>query len=339
MDELKEMKLVQNARLRTAGAEVDNLEELDLLDTEAESKASIGPAGQEGSEDEEANPLTTSQRVDDASPARFGMACVPFAFRESVCATLEEYSLWTVRFLFDAPSWSRIAGKVYDQIKHFEMEMKVDGPKEVSCKSSINLEEARKSKYLKCSRLSITSYYADDMDDGMTWNVNFRTLLSLVPVEAIQISWMNSAYIDSYFNQISPCYLRDLGITSCTFNAARPLCTWVKKMLANKCLSSLIITYNSFVEPMDPEDDFQEELYDALVHGEFFTDVAIYMNKFFRNVDISFFKRVLDFWLVSEEGFQGRHRVTLDAYATRFKRMKIIFTILATPFRSSEGAA
>uniref|UniRef100_A0A1I7YI16 FBA_2 domain-containing protein n=1 Tax=Steinernema glaseri TaxID=37863 RepID=A0A1I7YI16_9BILA len=252
----------------------------------------------------------------DASALQSSMASVPFAFRESVCATLGVDSLWTVRFLPDTSSWSSVAEKVKTETKRFELRMKMDGaevfynasvtiesPEGVPLQTLMSLEEAKEAKYLRCSRLE---NYLGNPDENTNWKVTLRTLFSVVQIEGLDLSRTDLRSVNDYCSHINPWYLRVVDIHQCKFTSALPLCTWVKKVLASKCLCSLGIKYNTFAKAMKSKLDLNEEVYDALVHHKGLRDIAIHENDSIKDLGIPFFKRVLDFWVASENGFQRK---------------------------------
>uniref|UniRef100_A0A1I7YIG0 FBA_2 domain-containing protein n=1 Tax=Steinernema glaseri TaxID=37863 RepID=A0A1I7YIG0_9BILA len=246
------------------------------------------------------DPLTMPRQ--NTSTPQSSMASVPFAFRESVCATLGEGSLRTVRFLFDAPSWSSVARKVEAESRDFELRMKLEGAK-VSYNSSISLEEAIKAKYLRCSWLTVSSGNPDENTD---WNVTPQTLYSVVKIEWFYLRRINLRSVVDYFSHINPWYLKSVRISFCKFTSALPLCTWLKKVLTNKCFSYLHINYISFAKSIKPKLDLSEEVYDALVHHKRLKEIDIHDNDSIKDLDIPFFRRVLDFWVASENGFQRK---------------------------------
>uniref|UniRef100_A0A1I8AVY5 F-box domain-containing protein n=1 Tax=Steinernema glaseri TaxID=37863 RepID=A0A1I8AVY5_9BILA len=237
----------------------------------------------------------------DASVPQSDMASVPFAFLESVCATLGKASLRTVRFLPDDPSWSSVARKIEDETRDFELSVNLFGPEDVSYNCSISLEEARKAKYLRCSRLE---NYLGNLDENTDWKVTLHTLLSAVQIEGFYLFHTDLRSVEDYFSPINPWYLRAVDICYCDFTSDVSLCTWLKKVVANKCLSSLRIYYTSFAKPMEPKLDLNEELYGVLVHQKRLEYIAIHDNDSIEDLKISFFRRVLDFWVASENGFQ-----------------------------------
>uniref|UniRef100_A0A1I7YJ39 FBA_2 domain-containing protein n=1 Tax=Steinernema glaseri TaxID=37863 RepID=A0A1I7YJ39_9BILA len=254
----------------------------------------------------------------DASVPQSSMASVPFAFRERVCATLGKASLRTVRFLPDTPSWSSVAEKVKTETKFFELRMKLAGASysEVSYNASISLEEAREAKYLKCFRLTNRGY----LDENTNWKVTPQTLFSVAQIEGFYLLHIDLGSVNDYFSHIKPWCLRDVDIHNCKFTSAVPLCTWLKKALANMCLSSFWIYHNSFAKPTDPELDLKEELYDVLVHRKHLQDIYIHDNDSIKDLDMPFFRRVLDFWVATQIGFQRRLILCGPAKSKRMKK-------------------
>uniref|UniRef100_A0A1I8AVV1 FBA_2 domain-containing protein n=1 Tax=Steinernema glaseri TaxID=37863 RepID=A0A1I8AVV1_9BILA len=247
-----------------------------------------------------------SLQDDDASVPQSGMAAVPFAFLESVCATLRKDSLGTVRSLPDAPSWSSVAEKVEAQTKHFKLKVFLHGLRKFSYDPSISFEEAKQAKYLQCSLLSFTPSY---LDQNSTWKVDLPKLLAAVHTKELDMYSIDLTYFESYLNNINPWSLTTVFIYNCKFKSALLLSCWLKKILANKCLSTFSIIQNSFAEPMDPPVDFKEELYDGIVSRGHLDHVAVHNNDSIKDLDISFFKRVLNYWITSRSGFQRQLRV------------------------------
>uniref|UniRef100_A0A1I7YRD3 FBA_2 domain-containing protein n=1 Tax=Steinernema glaseri TaxID=37863 RepID=A0A1I7YRD3_9BILA len=265
-------------------------------------------------------------RPKEKSLSGAGMAMVPLAFRQSVCATLGTSSRNMLQHIedgtpmgkFDGP-WSKVA---YDtKVRYFNRRVFFEGKDEVSyseedipCNHWDNPEEIKKSKYSTCYKLDLIT---DNRGGAMGKKGDLPKLLRRTQIECLKMSYAN--YLESYVPYISPWYLTSVEISDCKFKSASPLSCWLKKVVGNKCLSKFMVSNNSVEEPVQMKYNLEDAVYNLLakrdefeliVHSQEESIFSMIRNNFIADLDVSILKRLLEYWTTSKEGsFRKRIRV------------------------------
>uniref|UniRef100_A0A1I7YRB6 FBD domain-containing protein n=1 Tax=Steinernema glaseri TaxID=37863 RepID=A0A1I7YRB6_9BILA len=250
-----------------------------------------------------------------------GMAAVPFAFRESVCATLGASSrMMLMRIADGAPTrkfdgpWSKVAHDI--KIRYFNLRMLFEGKDEVSYNEEDirdwnNSETVNNSKYAICSNLDVLthSFHGLNRLPNMDKKGHLPTLLRRAQIERLTV--MEVSYFDTYLPYISPWYLTSVEISRCKFKSASPLSCWLKKVLENKCLRTFVVYDNSVEEPVQEKDNLEDAVYnllakrdefDFLVHSQDLSYFCISRNDSIADLSVTFVKRYLNYWTSSVEG-------------------------------------
>uniref|UniRef100_A0A1I7YS51 Tyrosine-protein phosphatase domain-containing protein n=1 Tax=Steinernema glaseri TaxID=37863 RepID=A0A1I7YS51_9BILA len=252
-----------------------------------------------------------------------GMAAVPLAFRESVCATLGASSRIMLKRLsdgapmrkFDGP-WSKVAHDM--KIRSFKLRVFFDGKDEVSYNEDDvrynyreNQEEIKKAKYSTCNNLNIITHNAGG---AMGKKGDLPTLLRRTQIETLTM--MQTNYFDNFFAYISPWYLKFVEISHCKFKSASPLSCWLKKVLGNKCLSKFMVSNNSVEEPVQVKYNLEDEVYNLLAKRDEFELIVHSQGECIGRtpLPISAYLSLLEYRIVSKEGRFTRRIRVIDCY-------------------------
>uniref|UniRef100_A0A1I7YR03 BACK domain-containing protein n=1 Tax=Steinernema glaseri TaxID=37863 RepID=A0A1I7YR03_9BILA len=238
------------------------------------------------------------------------MSSVPAIFRESVCSLLGQESLSEAQDIRDYV-WSMSALNVAIAQENSDIYVLFEGRDEVQFISSPSWETIRKAKY-HCLSLRVISKYFDETGPSKG---SMRSLLGVKHIEELDIMDIN--YFDDYMTKTCATFLKQVSITSCKFRTSAPLSLLLKNVLQNKCLSKLTVSDNFIDEFVSAKDDFEEEVYDLLVHGRHLSHVQLHNNDSVKSLDECMLKRVLDHWINSEEGFPRDVEVYFSCHYNR----------------------
>uniref|UniRef100_A0A1I7YRD5 FBD domain-containing protein n=1 Tax=Steinernema glaseri TaxID=37863 RepID=A0A1I7YRD5_9BILA len=259
------------------------------------------------------------------------MAWVPFAFIESVCATLGSSSRWQLMCMNDGNPghcdgpWSTTARDI--KVKFFHQCVLFQGRDEVRYDQEHfhyndqgNSEDLRNAKYAICRNLMLTRNNLRSLSlygrpAKLDKKGDLTTLLTRSQIEKLHI--MSAYYLDNYLAYISPWYLKSVEISHCKFKSASPLSCWLKKVLANKYLYEFEVSYNSVEEAVTEKDDFEEDVLRLLTRALKKVEDCMYLvelpvfhirrNDSIADLRVSFLRNYLDQWTgYRAESIRGR---------------------------------
>uniref|UniRef100_A0A1I7XY69 FBA_2 domain-containing protein n=1 Tax=Steinernema glaseri TaxID=37863 RepID=A0A1I7XY69_9BILA len=226
------------------------------------------------------------------------MASVPFVFMESVCVVLSHNSLFVLEYANNGP-WSTVAEPLMKQtLQYSVIDAFVDEVGAISVREWFNSEEFPKFRYLDCSHLHI-----EPVDDSMTMKIVNPSFFSRMRTYGLNM--IDVKFLDKHLNSLCPWYLKDVVITNCTFHSGAVLSSWLKKAIVNTRISTLNVSENSVVHSVDVKDNFEEEVMDLIIRGREVVSIEIGSNDSITDLAFPFFKRALDYWIASKEGYRA----------------------------------